>query len=276
LISIGQYHDLKVVDKSDLGFHLDANNLGEVLLPKEEIEYNLEVGDVVNVLIFHNNKMNLIATTQKSAAIVGQFAYLPVKLNTEIGAFLDWGLPKDLFVPLSEQHRPHEEGKSYLVYIYLDKINGRITASSKINKFLDDDRPHDYKPKQEVSLIIANSTDLGFKAIINHSHWGVLYANEVFERLSFGDYKTGYIKNIREDGRIDLTLQLGHEAMSKNAQLISDYLEENGGFAAVHDKSDPKIIHELFGLSKNAFKKAAGQLYKNKVIEITNDGIKLI
>ena len=276
MITIGKYYDLKVVDESNLGFHLDAENLGEVLLPKNEIQYELAVGDTVNVLIYHNSDQNLVATTQKTSATVGEFAYLPLKINTEIGAFLDWGLSKDLFVPLSEQHRPFEDGKSYLVYLYLDKINGRITASSKINKFLDDDSPHNYKPKQEVNLIIANSTDLGFKAIINHSHWGVLYKNEVFERISFGDYKTGYIKNIREDGRIDLSLQLGHEAMSKNAQLISDYLNENNGFVAVHDKSDPKIIHELFGLSKNAFKKAVGQLYKNKVIEISNDGIKLL
>jgi len=217
-----------------------------------------------------------VATTQKPKACVGQFAYLKVLDITPVGAFLDWGLDKDLLVPYAEQHRPMDVGSSYLVYLYLDRLDGRIVASSKIDNFLDDDREHDYKVKEKVNLIVANSTDLGYKAIINHSHWGVLYKNEVFQRLSFGQQLTGFIKHIRLDGKIDLTLQGGQETRDKNTQIIYAYLENHDGFAAVHDKSDPQLISELFGISKGAFKKAISGLYKQRIISIQKDGIHLI
>jgi predicted RNA-binding protein (virulence factor B family) len=185
-------------------------------------------------------------------------------------------LDKDILVPFAEQHRPMEQGHSYLVYLYVDKNDGRIVASSKIDKFLDDDRPHDFEPGQAVNLIIANSTDLGYKAIINHSHWGLLYKNEVFERLSFGQYKHGFIKAVRPDGKIDLSLQSGQETRDEQAETIAAYLEAQGGFAPVHDKSDPKLIVELFGMSKAAFKRAIGRLYKRRIIRIEKDGVYLL
>jgi len=168
-----------------------------------------------------------------------------------------------------------EVGSSYLVYLYIG-LDGRITASSKIDKFLDDEKPHDFKPQQKVDLIIANSTDLGFKAIINHSHWGVLYKNDVHQRLSFGQYKKGFIKYVRPDGKIDLSLQGGKETRDKYAKIILNYLNKKDGFAPVHDKSDPKLISEIFGMSKGSFKKTIGGLYKQRVISIEKDGIRLV
>jgi len=168
-----------------------------------------------------------------------------------------------------------EVGHSYLVHIYIG-IDGRITASSKIDKFLDDEKPHNFKPQQAVNLIIANSTDLGYKAIINHSHWGVLYKNEVHQRLSFGQSKKGFIKHIRPDGKIDLSLQGGQETRDKYARIILNYLRKQNGFAPVHDKSDPQLISDLFGMSKGAFKRAIGGLYKQKIISIEKDGIRLL
>ena len=216
-----------------------------------------------------------MATNQEPKALVEEFAYLKVVDTSSVGAFLDWGLDKDVLVPFAEQHRPMEVGHSYLVYLYIG-LDGRITASSKIDKFLDDERPHDFKPQQKVDLIIANSTDLGYKAIINHSHWGVLYKNEVHQRLSFGQYKKGFIKNIRPDGKIDLSLQGGKETRDKYAKIILNYLNKKDGFAPVHDKSDPKLISEIFGMSKKSFKKTIGGLYKQRVISIEKDGIRLV
>jgi predicted RNA-binding protein (virulence factor B family) len=169
-----------------------------------------------------------------------------------------------------------EVGHSYLVYLYLDKNDGRIVASSKIDKFLDDERPHNFRPRQAVDLIIANSTDLGYKAIINHSHWGVLYKSDVYERLSFGQSIRGFIKYVRPDGKIDLILQGGKETRDKNAEIIENYLRQQKGFAPLNDKTNPQLITDLFGMSKGAFKKAIGNLYKQRVITIEEDGIRLV
>ena len=276
MIEIGKNVELEVVKAVDFGFYLDAKDLGEVLLPLKHAPDDLAIGDVLDVFLYLDSEDRPVATTQKPKARVGEFAYLKVLASTDVGAFLDWGLDKDVLVPFAEQHRSMETGKSYLVYLYLDKVDGRITASSKIDKFLDDEKPHQFKPKQAVDLIIANSTDLGYKAIINHSHWGVLYNNEVHQRLSFGQSKKGFIKYIRPDRRIDLTLQGGQETRDKYTKIILNYLHKQNGFAPVHDKSDPKLISDLFGMSKKAFKRTIGGLYKNRIITIEDDGIHLI
>jgi len=276
MISIGQTYELEVKRAVEFGFYLDAENLGEILLPVKHSPDDLVEGDSIEVFLYLDSEDRPIATTQKPKAEAGEFAYLKVVDNTRVGAFLDWGLDKDLLVPFAEQHLPMEAGHSYLVYIYVGDLDGRITASSKIDKFLDDEKPHNFKPKQAVDLIIANTTELGFKAIINHSHWGVLYENEVFQRLSFGQTIKGFIKTIRADGKIDLTLQGGQETRDKNTLIILRYLKKKNGFAAVHDKSDPRLIADLFGMSKGAFKKAIGGLYKQKIIRIEKDGIHLV
>ncbi len=276
MISIGTNHTLEVVKTVPFGFYLDAGDLDEVLLPRKQAPKGLSVGDYIDVFLYLDSEDRPIATTKTPKARVGEFAYLKVLALTDVGAFLDWGLDKDLLVPFGEQHRPMEVEHAYLVYLYLDKVDGRITASSKVDKFLDYERAHDFKPRQAVSLIIANSTDLGYKAIINHSHWGMLYKDEVHQRLSFGQNKKGFIKHIRPDGRIDLSLQGGQETRDKYAKIILIYLKQKNGFAPVHDKSDPQLIADLFGMSKGAFKKAIGGLYKERIITIEKDGIRLV
>ena len=276
MISIGKTYQLDVVKAVEFGFYLDAENLGEVLLPLKYAPSDLVEGDSIEVFLYLDSEDRPVATTQKPKAQVGEFAYLKVVANTEVGSFLDLGLEKDVLVPFAEQHRPMEVGHSYLVYLYLGEFDNRIIASSKIDKFLDDEKPHDFKPQQAVDLIIANSTDLGYKAIINHSHWGVLYKNEVHQRLSFGQYKKGFIKYIRPDGKIDLSLQGGQVTRDKYAKIILNYLNKQEGFAPVHDKSDPQLISDLFGMSKGAFKKAIGGLYKQRIISIEKDGIHLL
>jgi len=275
MIEIGYYYDLNVVKKVDFGFYLDAENLGEVLLPVKFAPQDLTVGDEIEVFLYLDSEGLPVATTQEAYAVVGEFCYLRVVDTTNVGAFLDWGLDKDILVPFAEQHRPMEVGKSYLVYLTISDIDGRIVASSKIDKFLDDDAPHNYMPQQPVDLIIANSTHLGYKAIVDHSHWGVLYKNEVFKRLSFGQSIKGFIKHIRPDGKIDLSLQGGEESRTKNRHIILDYLKSKQGFATVNDRTDPEVITELFGMSKAAFKKAIGGLYKERIITIEPEGIRL-
>ena len=275
MIRLGHTYQLDVVKILDFGAYLDAKELGEVLLPRRYTPAYLSEGDSINVFLYLDSEDRPVATTQIPKVSVGEFAYLRVLDSTHVGAFLDWGLDKDLLVPFAEQHVPMEEGHSYLVYVYIDKVDGRIAASSKIDKFIDEDTPHDFKPQQAVDLIIANSTELGYKAIVNHRYWGVLYKDDVFQRLSFGQNKKGFIKNIRPDGKIDLSLQGGQETRDKYADIILSYLKNKNGFAAVHDKSDPKLISELFGMSKGAFKKAIGSLYKQKMITIEKEGIRL-
>jgi len=275
MISIGNIYELEVIKSVAFGYYLNAEDLGEILLPSKNAPPDLELGDTVEVFLYLDAEGRPIATNQAPKAVVGEFAYLKVIDVSAVGAFLDWGLDKDLLVPFAEQHRPMEVGSFYLVYVFVG-IDGRIAASSKIDKFLDDDKPHDFKQQQVVDLIIANSTDLGYKAIINHSHWGVLYKNEVFQRLSFGQYKKGFIKYLRPDGKIDLSLQGGKQTRDKHTNIILNYLKKQNGFAPVHDKSDPKLIADLFGMSKGAFKKTIGGLYKQRIINIEKDGIRLL
>ncbi|AJI74708.1 S1 RNA binding domain protein [Francisella philomiragia subsp. philomiragia ATCC 25015] len=274
MISIGKYSKLKILEKARDRFVLDALELGTASIASSELSDTVSVDDSIEVFLYHNSKSELVATTKK-VPTVGQIAYLQVKSITKIGAFLDWGLEKDLFVPLAEQHRPLEVGKSYIVYLYLDKVSGRITASSKVNKFITDYAGDELKPNQEVDLVIANSTNIGYKAIINNSYWGILYSSEVFRRLSFGQSTKGYIKNIRDDGRIDLSLQLVHKDLDKNAELVEKYLIEHNGSAPFNDKSNPDDIVREFGISKAAFKRAIGTLLKKKKIIIRESGIYL-
>ncbi|AJI46911.1 GntR family transcriptional regulator [Francisella philomiragia] len=274
MISIGKYSKLKILEKARDRFVLDALELGTASIASSELSDTVSVDDIVEVFLYHNSKSELVATTKK-VPTVGQIAYLQVKSITKIGAFLDWGLEKDLFVPLAEQHRPLEVGKSYIVYLYLDKVSGRITASSKVNKFITDYAGDELKPNQEVDLVIANSTNIGYKAIINSSYWGIIYSTEVFRRLSFGQALRGYIKNIRDDGRIDLSLQLVHKDLDKNAELVEKYLIEHNGSSPFNDKSNPDDIVREFGISKAAFKRAIGTLLKKKKIIIRESGIYL-
>lgn len=273
---IGQSYTLSVIKRVPFGVFLDAGNLGEVLLPTRYVPQDAEIGDQIDVFLYLDSDDRLIATTRRPSVKVGQFAYLPVVQVTEVGAFLDWGLEKNLLVPFAQQHLPLQENKSYLVYVYIDGRDGRIVASSKIDQFLNDDQPHTFKPHQQVDLIIANSTELGFKAIINHGHWGLLHKDDVFQRISFGQKLRGFIQSIRADGKINLTLNGGQQSRDKDSRIIIDYLKQHQHFAPLHDKTDAKVIAAELGISKSAFKKTIGNLYKQSIIVIEKEGIRLL
>jgi predicted RNA-binding protein (virulence factor B family) len=275
MIQIGRTYNLRVVRDTEFGVYLDAENLEEILLPSKYAPDNLSVDDTVEVFLYLDSEDRPIATTQTPKAEVGEFAYLEVKDNTQVGAFLDWGLEKDVLVPFGEQHRPMIVGDSYIVFLYIDNQD-RIAATSKIDKIVLEDDQHDFRPQQMVDLIIGNSSELGFKAIVDHSHWGLLYRDEVDQRLSFGQSIQGYIKHIREDGKIDLSLKSSRQIRDNYSQVIQDYLHDHNGFAPVHDKSPPAEIFDLFGMSKGQFKNAIGGLYKQRVITIEKDGIRLV
>lgn len=275
MAEIGKYNTLKVVKTVDFGVYLDGGGQGEILLPTRYVPENTDVDDELEVFIYLDSEDRIIATTEEPYATVNEFAFLEAKAITSVGAFLDWGLPKDLFVPFREQKTKMEEGESYVVYIYFDLESRRIAASSKLEKFVDN-IPVEYEEEQKVELLIANKTDLGFRAIIEDAHWGMLYANEVFTPLSPGQRIFGYIKKIREDEKIDLSLyKPGYQQIDDTSETLLNYLKNNNGKIPLTDKSSPEEISNLFGISKKNFKKAVGNLYKRKLILIEEEGITL-
>jgi predicted RNA-binding protein (virulence factor B family) len=272
---IGKYNKLRVIKEVDFGVYLDGEKEGEILMPVRYVPKDCQVGDYVDVFLYLDSEDRLVATTEKPYAQVGEFAMLRVKSANKIGTFLDWGIMKDLLVPFREQKVTMTEERSYLVYIYVDEETQRIAASAKINKFLDKTLP-EYVVGQEVELIIESETDLGYKAIVNNKHWGILYENEVFEQLAKGLKLKGYIKKIRTDNKIDLSLHpLGYDKVDPITQMILDELKKEGGFVAVSDKSDAELVYRIFGISKKSFKQAVGALYKRRLITIEKDGIRL-
>lgn len=275
MTEIGKFNGLRVIKRLDVGVYLNGEELGEIFLPRSYVPEGCRTGDIVDVFIFRDSEDHLIATTQRPYAMVGDFAFLKVISVNSVGAFLDWGLQKDLLVPFREQKQKMEEGKSYIVYIYLDD-RSRIVASSKLDKFLDK-QPVEFQEGQGVELLICDQTEIGYKAIISNSRWGVLYKNEVFQKLKKGRHILGYIKKVRDDGKIDLCLQKpGYETIDGVSKKIMDKLKAEGGFIPATDKSSPEIIYGLFGVSKKTYKKAIGALYKKRLISIENNGINLI
>ena len=276
MAEIGKYNSLKVIKEVDFGVYLDGEKEGEILMPIRYVPANCQVGDFVDVFLYLDSEDRPIATTETPFAQVGEFTMLRVKSVNKIGTFLDWGIMKDLLVPFREQKVTMTEGRSYLVFIYVDEESNRIVASAKLGKFLDKSIP-DYTVGQEVNLVIESETDLGYKAIINNSHWGILYENEVFEQLAKGLKIKGYIKKIRPDNKIDLSLHpLGYEKVDPLTQMILDELKKEGGFIAVSDKSEAEEVYRVFGISKKSFKQAIGALYKRRIISISPDGIRLV
>jgi predicted RNA-binding protein (virulence factor B family) len=275
MAEIGRINKLTIKRKLDYGAYLDGGESGDILLPKKYVPKKCQPGDEVEVFVYVDREERLRATTQKPYATVGQFAKLRVVANSSSGAYLDWGLQKDLLVPKREQHAKMEEGKSYVVFVFLDKKTNRIIASSKLDKFLDLQSPN-YDEGEEVDLFICYKTDLGYKAVVNNSHWGMVYKNEVFQKLHIGQQLKGYIKIIREDLKIDISLQQsGYQKIDNISQSILKTIKDFGGSIAVTDKSPPEDIYSLFGVSKKTFKKAIGALYKKRLITIDTNGIKL-
>jgi uncharacterized protein len=276
MVEIGKLNKLKVVKEVDFGVYLDGEELGEILLPRRYLPKNCRLDDIVEVFVCLDSEDRIMATTEKPYAMVGQFALLKVASVNPVGVFLDWGLKKDLLVPFREQKQKMEEGRSYIVFLYVDDETRRIAASAKLDKFLGK-LPVDLQEGQEVDLLICNKTDIGYKAIVNNTYWGVLYQNEVFQTLKKGQSIKGFIKKIREDKKIDLCLyKPGYEKVDELSGKILAYLKKQGGFISVTDKSSPEIIYGLFGISKKTYKQAIGALYKKRLILFEDKGIRLI
>jgi predicted RNA-binding protein (virulence factor B family) len=276
MVEIGKLNRMKVVKEVDFGLYLDGGDLGEILLPIRYVPKNCVAGDEVEVFIYCDSEDRLIAITEKPYVMVGEFAFLKVVSVSRVGAFLDWGLPKDLLVPFSEQEHKMEEGKRYVVGVYVDENSDRIVASARLDDFLYDESEDDFEMGEEVSLFVANKSELGYKLIVNDSHWGLLHNQEVIRNLKRGEKLTGYIKNIREDGKIDICLRmLPSEKTGDVSDMIMQLLRKEGGFISVTDKSPPEKIKALFSVSKGNFKKAVGALYKKRIITIEEGGIRL-
>ena len=276
MLNIGNYNTLKIIKILSFGAYLDGGEGKEILLPTRYVPDGAQVGDEVEVFIYHDNEGRLIATTLHPKAVVGEFAFMQVKSVNTMGAFLDWGLMKDLLVPYKEQKLTMREGKWYLVYVRLDHVTGRVMASARIEKFLNNIPPK-YEFNQEVSLLVADDTEIGYKVIVNNLHWGMVYHNQVFQRLEKGEHLKGYVKEIREDDKLDISLTpLGYQKVDGIAQTILQALQMQNGFLPVHDKSDPEVIYSLFRCSKKAFKQAIGALYRQHRIALEPDGIRLI
>jgi len=275
MTQIGKINSLKVLRIVSIGCYLDGGEQGEILLPRRYVPDGTKVDDDINVFIYFDSEDRIIATTETPKILMGEFAMLKVVTVTSVGAFLEWGLPKDLFVPFREQKQKMEVGKSYIVALYLDHETNRLAASAKVDKFLDNTPPN-YTVGQEVDLLIYVQSELRYNAIINNAHWGVLYKNEVFRHLDRGKRIKGYIKRVREDDKIDLALQRpGYENIDGVTKGILDRLEKNNGFLSLTDSSEPEKIYQLLGISKKVFKKAIGSLYKSKMIIIEDNGIRL-
>ena len=275
---IGRMNSLQVVKHTDFGLYLDGGADGEILLPKRYIPKDTpsEVEDWLNVFLYLDSEDKLIATTLKPKIQLGEFASLKVVDINRVGLFFDWGLPKDLLLPHSEEKRPLQIGDYCVIYLYLDKRTRRLTATARLDRHLDK-VPANYQVGQEVDLLVVERTDLGFKAIIDGKHWGLIHKNELFKFIRSGMREKGYIKELRADGKNSLSLQpIGHEAASGLAEQIIERLRAQGGVLALGDKSPPELISEHFRVSKGNFKKAIGGLYKQGLIRIHDDRIELL
>ena len=276
MIEIGKFNRLKITKQYAKEFYLEGDDSETVQLPVSDAPKGSKTGDELNVFIYVDAKDALRATTRMPLAQVDDVAWLKVVSVSHAGAFLDWGLAKDLLLPFSEQTQKVTEGRSYLVKVFLDESN-RIAASMVLDDFVEDEAFY-FKEGQKVDLIIADETDLGIKAVINNEYWGVLYKNEVFQKLRKGQKTTGYIKKIREDNKIDLVLQVAKyaEKVDSVTEKILAKLKSQGGVMLITDKSPPDVIYNTFGVSKKVFKQSIGTLYKKRIITINKDCISLI
>lgn len=275
MIEIGKYNTLKIERSTSIGLYLTDGDK-DVLLPNKYVPRQFEIGDEITVFVYLDQEERPVATTLEPYIYLNEFALLRVNHINKFGAFMDMGLEKDLFVPYREQARPMEKSKRYLVFMYLDHETNRLAGSSKLNQFLDNETLT-VAEGEEVALIVSHITDMGINVIINTRHKGLLYKNEVFRELRTGDRVTGYIKAIRPDNKIDVTLQKpGAQSIEPNAEKILDELRASRGFIRLNDDSDPEDIKAILQMSKKSFKKAVGTLYKQKLVDIKEDGIYLI
>jgi predicted RNA-binding protein (virulence factor B family) len=283
MINIGEYNELEAFQLVDAGMFLiekeadiDAEDLEKVLLPNAYLPASLSRGDSMEVFIYLDSEDRIIATNLKPSVTLNNFAYLPVKEVNSVGAFLDMGLAKDLLVPYRQQAVEMQEGKSYLVFMYLDETTNRLIASSKTNRFLNND-DIEIKEGEEVDLIVSKNTDLGYNVIVNKQHKGLIFQSAIFQQLHTGDAIKGFVKTIREDKKLDIILQQqGVSSTEPNAQAILDFLKDNDGSTTITDKSAPQEIYAAFGLSKKAFKRALGALYKKRLVKLSKETTELV
>ena len=285
-IKLGDYNTLKVVkpaerisklgETENFGIYLDGGDEGDILMPRKYVPEGIKTDDEVTAFVYLDQDERLIATTEKPFAKVGDFAYLKVNWINEYGAFLDWGVMKDVFCPFREMKKKMEIGDSYIVYIHIDSESYRIVASAKVEHFLKEEGAP-YKYGEKVNLLVWQKTDLGFKVIVDNKYAGLIYENQIFQYVHTGDKLEGFISQVRPDGKIDVTLQpSGRKETISFAEELLQYLKENDGFCELGDKSEPDAIYKCFHVSKKVYKRAVGDLYKKHLIEINPMGIKLI
>ncbi|AWG25718.1 S1 RNA-binding domain-containing protein [Flavobacterium kingsejongi] len=278
MIEIGKYNTLTILRDTKVGLFLgNGNEAEDILLPNKYVPHQFEIGDELTVFVYLDHEERPVATTLEPYILLNEFALLRVNYVNNVGAFMDWGMEKDILVPFKEQARPMEKGKRYLVYLYMDEKTNRLVASSKTNQFLNNDNLTVEK-NEEVDLIVSHITEAGINVIINEQHKGLVYKDEVYDdAIRTGDRLRGYIKNIRPDNKIDVSLQIqGYENVEPNADKILNELRANRGFLRLNDASHPEDIKTVLKMSKKTFKKAIGALYRDKLIEIKDDGIYLI
>ncbi len=278
MLQIGKYNDLEVVKEVDFGLYLDGGPYGEILLPLKQIPEGTVVGEEISVFIYSDSEDRLIATTIHPKAVCDEFAFLEVKEVNNYGAFLDWGLSgKDLFVPFGEQFEPMRVGQSYLVMPYVDEKTDRVVATSKLNSYLKHQNEH-FSPNDTIEIVIAQEKPEAYRVIIHEEFWGMLYKNEIFQSVDIGDRLSAFVKQIREDGRIDVSLKRqGYRQQIPDAsQQILALLDDNNGFLPITDKSAPEKIYSYLQMSKKSFKKAVGALYKQRLVQLEKNGIRKV
>ena len=274
-MKIGEYNELRINRTVDFGAYLIDDDTHEVLLPKRYLTPEMKVGDTIRVFVYNDSENRPVATTEQPYAVVGDFALMRVKAVNKVGAFLDWGLvAKDLLVPFSEQRVDMKVGRSYIVRVYLDEASHRIVASAKLAKFLNQTDP-DYYHREKVEVLVTQRSDLGYRVIVDNAHWGQIYQNEIYQDVNVGDRLTAFVKQVRPDGKVDVTLaKIEKMRVDDLADRILDYLNSHNGEMTLTDKSDPDDINKAFSCSKKDFKKALGLLYKQQKITL-GDSVKL-
>ncbi len=275
-IKLGDYNKLSIVKEVDFGLYLDGGEEGEILLPTRYIPKGAKPGEEIEVFVYLDQDERLVATTERPFVKVGEFGYLEVAWVNQYGAFLNWGLMKDLFCPFSEQKQKMTKGSRHVVHVHIDEESFRIVASAKVERYLSQSTP-DYYQNEAVDLLVWQRTDMGYKVIINNEHQGLVYANQVFRPIHIGEKLRGYIGQIRQDGKIDVMLQpTGRQQTIDFAETLTDYLIAHGGHCPYGDKTDPETIKEVFGVSKKTFKKSVGDLYRKHIIIIDDEGLHLL
>lgn len=275
MIQLGRYNTLRVVKEVDFGFYLDGEEKGEILLPTRYVPAGLKPEDELEVFIYLDSEDRIIATTETPFAQVGEFALLEAVAINRVGAFLNWGLMKDLMVPYREQKQDFEVGEKYLVYIYVDDQTDRIVASAKVEKFFDDG-PVEYNPGDEIEAFVVYKNTIGYRALVNNHVWGMFYHDEVFQPINRGSKIKAYVKKVREDNKLDLSIQKpGYVAVEDFSDVLLAYIKEHDGKIQITDSSDPELIRRTFNVSKKVFKKAVGKLYKEKLIVIETNAISI-